>query len=201
MLRKSELSNAVFSSIFPVRKPLPRGLKGTKPIPSSSRVGSTPSQALSTKGSIRSARVPQFQVTTGDGCPTPRPRLLTSDFCLPGEHRTPNTGHRMGVDACAPSLRSHFIGSHLGVESFVFGRLGVGRCPQAETSNVEGRTDKPKNGTNDRTAPRFPPRLTRTRPRPEAALPSRISTRPEAARPSVLTRVSPSARRFESARA
>ena len=41
MLRKSELSNVVFSSIFPVRKPLPKGLNGTKPIPSSSRVGST----------------------------------------------------------------------------------------------------------------------------------------------------------------
>src|SRR6516165_6505764 len=36
MLRKSELSSVVFSSIFPVRKPLPRGLYGTKPIPSSS---------------------------------------------------------------------------------------------------------------------------------------------------------------------
>jgi len=36
MLRKSELSNVVFSSIFPVRKPFPRGLNGTNPIPSSS---------------------------------------------------------------------------------------------------------------------------------------------------------------------
>ena len=33
------LSNVVFSSIFPVRKPLPSGLNGTKPIPSSSSVG------------------------------------------------------------------------------------------------------------------------------------------------------------------
>src|SRR6266404_1703308 len=41
MLRKSELSNVVVSSIFPVRKPLPRGLNGTKPMPSSSRVGNT----------------------------------------------------------------------------------------------------------------------------------------------------------------
>src|SRR6266581_4131730 len=41
MLRKSELSNVVFSLIFPVRKPLPRGLYGTKPIPSSSSVGNT----------------------------------------------------------------------------------------------------------------------------------------------------------------
>src|SRR5688572_33329442 len=41
MLRKSELSKVVFSSIFPVRKPLPRGLNGTKPIPSSSHVGNT----------------------------------------------------------------------------------------------------------------------------------------------------------------
>ena len=36
LLRKSELSNVVFSFIFPVRKPLPRGLYGTKPIPRSS---------------------------------------------------------------------------------------------------------------------------------------------------------------------
>src|SRR2546426_6622056 len=33
MLRKSVLSNFVFSSILAVRKPLPRGLKGTNPIP------------------------------------------------------------------------------------------------------------------------------------------------------------------------
>ena len=39
MLRKSVLSNFVSSSILPVRKPLPSGLKGTKPIPSSSSVG------------------------------------------------------------------------------------------------------------------------------------------------------------------
>ena len=31
----------VFSSIFPVRKPLPSGLKGTNPIPNSSHAGST----------------------------------------------------------------------------------------------------------------------------------------------------------------
>ena len=43
MLRKSDLSNVVFSSIFPVRKPLPRGLNGTNPIPSSSSVGSNSS--------------------------------------------------------------------------------------------------------------------------------------------------------------
>src|SRR5438045_6058694 len=40
-VRKSELSNVVFSLIFPVRKPLPKGLYGTKPIPSSSSVGNT----------------------------------------------------------------------------------------------------------------------------------------------------------------
>ena len=39
MLRKSFLSNFVSSLIFPVRKPLPSGLKGTNPIPSSSSVG------------------------------------------------------------------------------------------------------------------------------------------------------------------
>src|SRR5438034_8235728 len=43
MLRKSELTNVVFSSIVPVRKPLPRGLNGTNPMPSSSRVGSSSS--------------------------------------------------------------------------------------------------------------------------------------------------------------
>src|SRR2546422_10291692 len=41
MLRKSSLAKEVFSSIFPVRKPLPSGLKGTNPIPSSSSVGKT----------------------------------------------------------------------------------------------------------------------------------------------------------------
>ena len=39
MLRKSELSKLVFWSMAPVRNPLPRGLNGTKPMPSSSRVG------------------------------------------------------------------------------------------------------------------------------------------------------------------
>src|SRR5713101_1091786 len=43
MFRKSELTNVVFSSIVPVRKPLPRGLNGTNPMPSSSRVGSSSS--------------------------------------------------------------------------------------------------------------------------------------------------------------
>src|SRR2546423_15370058 len=41
MLRKSERSNVVCSLIVPVRKPFPRGLNGTKPLPSSSRVGDT----------------------------------------------------------------------------------------------------------------------------------------------------------------
>ncbi len=36
---KSVASNFVFSSIFPVRKPAPSGLNGTKPIPSRPRVG------------------------------------------------------------------------------------------------------------------------------------------------------------------
>src|SRR5664279_6510571 len=39
VLRKSLLSKVVFLSIFPVRKPLPSGLNGTNPIPSSSSVG------------------------------------------------------------------------------------------------------------------------------------------------------------------
>src|SRR2546428_6293498 len=41
VLRMSVLSNAVFSLIFPVRKPFPRGLYATKPMPSSSSVGNT----------------------------------------------------------------------------------------------------------------------------------------------------------------
>src|SRR3984957_17035421 len=41
VLRKSVLSSLVFSFIAPVRKPLPKGLYGTKPMPSSSRVGIT----------------------------------------------------------------------------------------------------------------------------------------------------------------
>src|SRR2546422_5283799 len=43
MLRKSDRSKVVFSSIFPVRKPFPRGLNGTNPIPSSSSAGITSS--------------------------------------------------------------------------------------------------------------------------------------------------------------
>jgi hypothetical protein len=39
--RMSALSKVVRSSIFPVRKPLPSGLEGTKPVPSSSTIGST----------------------------------------------------------------------------------------------------------------------------------------------------------------
>jgi hypothetical protein len=39
VLRMSPLSKAVLSLIRPVRNPVPRGVKGTKPMPSSSRVG------------------------------------------------------------------------------------------------------------------------------------------------------------------
>ena len=39
VLRKSVLSNFVSAVIAPVRNPFPRGLNGTNPIPSSSRVG------------------------------------------------------------------------------------------------------------------------------------------------------------------
>jgi hypothetical protein len=38
-LRKSASSNLVDASMLPVKKPFPSGLKGTKPIPSSSSVG------------------------------------------------------------------------------------------------------------------------------------------------------------------
>jgi len=37
--RKSPLAKVVVSSIFPVRKPRPSGLNGTRPMPSSSRTG------------------------------------------------------------------------------------------------------------------------------------------------------------------
>jgi hypothetical protein len=46
VVRLSLLPNVVVSSILPVRKPLPSGLKGTKPIPSSSQAGSTSASGL-----------------------------------------------------------------------------------------------------------------------------------------------------------
>ena len=42
------------AAISPVRKPLPSGLNGTKPIPSSSRVGRNPLQVRATTANIRS---------------------------------------------------------------------------------------------------------------------------------------------------
>src|SRR5713101_7707244 len=60
MLRKSELSNVVSSLIFPVRKPLPKGLKGTNPIPSSSRVGNT-----SVSGSLHHSEYSLWSAVTG----------------------------------------------------------------------------------------------------------------------------------------
>ena len=42
LLRKSVASNLVSAVIAPARNPAPRGLKGTKPIPSSSHAASTP---------------------------------------------------------------------------------------------------------------------------------------------------------------
>ena len=60
MLRKSVLSNVVFSSILPVRKPLPSGLNGTKPIPSSSSVGST-----SASGSLHHSEYSLCSAVTG----------------------------------------------------------------------------------------------------------------------------------------
>ena len=47
VLRKSVLSKVDFSSILPVRKPLPSGLYGTSPMPSSSRVGITSASGFS----------------------------------------------------------------------------------------------------------------------------------------------------------
>jgi hypothetical protein len=46
VVRMSLLSNPVLSLIVPVRKPLPSGLYGTKPMPSSSSVGSTSASGL-----------------------------------------------------------------------------------------------------------------------------------------------------------
>ena len=60
VLRKSELSNVVFSSIFPVRNPLPSGLKGTKPIPSASKVG-----MISASGSRHHSEYSLWSAVTG----------------------------------------------------------------------------------------------------------------------------------------
>ena len=60
MLRKSVLSKVVFSSILPVRKPLPSGLNGTKPIPSSSSVG-----RISASGSRHHSEYSLWSAVTG----------------------------------------------------------------------------------------------------------------------------------------
>ena len=60
MLRTSELSNVVFSSIFSVKNPLPSGLNGRKPIPSSSSVGST-----SASGSLHHSEYSLCTAVTG----------------------------------------------------------------------------------------------------------------------------------------
>src|SRR5258706_2412233 len=73
LLRKSELSNLVLSSIFPVRKPLPSGLKGTKPIPSSSRVGIT-----SASGSRHHSEYSLWSAVTGLNGVRATDRLYTS---------------------------------------------------------------------------------------------------------------------------
>jgi hypothetical protein len=60
VLRMSELSNDVASLILPVRNPLPSGLKGTKPIPSSSSVGT-----ISTSGSRHHSEYSLCRAMTG----------------------------------------------------------------------------------------------------------------------------------------
>src|SRR5271169_4376833 len=60
VLRKSLLSNFVFSLILPVRKPLPSGLYGTKPIPSSSSVG-----MISVSGSRQNREYSLCKAVTG----------------------------------------------------------------------------------------------------------------------------------------
>ena len=54
------LSKVVVSSIFPVRKPLPSGLNGTKPIPSSSSVG-----RISSSGSRHQSEYSLWSAVTG----------------------------------------------------------------------------------------------------------------------------------------
>ena len=58
--RKSSLANVVLSVIVPVRNPFPSGLNGTKPIPSSSRVGNT-----SASGSLNHSEYSLCRAVTG----------------------------------------------------------------------------------------------------------------------------------------
>lgn len=57
---KSDGSNLVFLSIAPVKKPFPKGLKGTKPIPSSSSVGN-----ISVSGSLHQMEYSLCKAVTG----------------------------------------------------------------------------------------------------------------------------------------
>ena len=59
-MRKSVLSNVVVSSILPVRKPLPSGLKGTKPMPSSSSSG-----RIASSGSRHQSEYSLWSAVTG----------------------------------------------------------------------------------------------------------------------------------------
>src|SRR5215203_4746563 len=60
LLRISLLSNVVVSSILPVRKPLPNGLKGTKPMSSSSSSG-----RISASGSRHHSEYSLWSAVTG----------------------------------------------------------------------------------------------------------------------------------------
>src|SRR5580765_4734922 len=60
LLRKSDGSNFVCSSIFPVRNPAPSGLNGTKPMPSSSSSGSS-----STSGPRQNSEYSLWTAVTG----------------------------------------------------------------------------------------------------------------------------------------
>ena len=62
-LRKSVLSNLVFISIFPVRNPLPKGLNGTNPIPSSSSIGK-----ISSSGFLHQSEYSLCKAVTGCTC-------------------------------------------------------------------------------------------------------------------------------------
>ncbi|MNR15932.1 hypothetical protein D3C85_1324940 [compost metagenome] len=57
---KSVLSNFVFSLMAPVKNPLPKGLKGTKPIPNSSSTGK-----ISNSGSLHQIEYSLCKAVTG----------------------------------------------------------------------------------------------------------------------------------------
>ena len=104
VLRKSVLSNVVFSSILPVRKPLPSGLKGTKPMPSSSSVGRISCLGLSPPQRVfalqRGDRLDR--VGAADGLRAGFGEAEVLDLALPGS---------------APSRRRRRLRWHVGIDA------------------------------------------------------------------------------------